>query len=231
MLKKIMLSAVVLCSALSLAAAPKVKIDQSSKIRLIESIVRVVCTNDVEGFKALCVPGFADTMSEVMVIYIDRNMNISKFLDIIGEEIKKDCGVTSYEQILNDQATFRKAVTKCEDDSFIKLNGKWYFYQPIIDHTSKEMLATVYMLAVRYSDAITFFDVWVPEQRHKMIEEAGSKEKVIELFARKMSEDNLSEKLERVNFKDPVQRKKIVQLLESKNALVQVNGKWYIQFK
>ena len=50
MLKKIMLSAVVLCSALSLAAAPKVRVDQSSPRSVCITLIKAIAYDDADAF-------------------------------------------------------------------------------------------------------------------------------------------------------------------------------------
>jgi hypothetical protein len=231
MLKKIMLSAVVLCTALSLAAVPRIRVDQSSKRAAAESLVKAICLNDAEGLKAVLSPGLADTMQETLKI-IKPELTFADIFKIFSDGLKKECKVQDCRQIIRNQETFRKAVDQMvgNGSNWIKLNGKWYAYMSIVDHSSKERLVTTFAVAIKNCDVVTLFEIFSPEMQRKMIEESGSKEKAIENLTKEIKAEECQSAWEKVDLTDPAKRQKIVQLLERNNELVQINGKWYLNF-
>ncbi len=230
MLKKITLAAVIIFSAVSLVAAPKVKLDQSSKKALAESFIRVICAKDIDGLEKLFAPGFADTLKDMLKFQGD-NVGLSSFFD------KVTIPAGECEKINRDPAEFRKATEQMMNRVFneitIEINGTWYlFVNGIIKSDSKNMVTLGYILAIKNSDACTLFAICSPEVQKKMIKIHGSKslaiEKIAQLF-KAMPEDT-KKQFSQVNFKDIKTLAKVVKEFEKQGILTQIDGKWYINF-
>lgn len=230
MLKKITLAAVIIFSAVSLVAAPKVKIDQSSKKALAESFIRVICAKDIDGLEKLFAPGFADTLKD-MLKFQGNNVGLSSLFDNVTIPAG-EC-----EKINRDPAEFRKATEQLMKHGFdkgsIKINGKWYlFVNTIIKSDSKNMVTLCYILAIKNSDACTLFAICSPEVQEKMIKIHGSKSQAIEKIAQllKAMPEDTKKQFSQVDFKDLKMLAKVVEEGEKQGILTQIDGKWYINF-
>ena len=125
MLKKIMLSALCIFAAASVIAAPRIRVDQSSKEAVVETFIRAIGYDDVDGFWAILDPEFRSAAAAE----VGGEAQAKK---VFWTEFRKSCPSSqnaTFRQILNNAEQKREAVNTMISQNpnwFVRKNGKWY---------------------------------------------------------------------------------------------------------
>ncbi len=238
MLKKIMLSAVVLCSALSLAAAPKVRVDQSSPRSVCITLIKAIAYDDADAFWELVAQDERDMLREEVG---DKN-EAFQFL-------KKESG-------FNDRNKQRELVKNIRNQEFLnefanyllengfefkRIGSKWYLNLTAMGkaaeaadiHASKEAVIEAMLQAACDEDEKLFWETLAPSLRKQAVAQFGSEEKaqkeLLKIFC-----NGLGESLSKLKelFKDKDSKEGLIKIeVETLNkALVNIDGKWYVDF-
>ena len=241
MLKKIMLSAVVLCSALSLAAAPKVRVDQSSPRSVCITLIKAIAYDDADAFWELVAQDERDMLRQEVG---DKN-EAFQFL-------KKNSG-------FNDRNKQRELVKNIRNQEFLnefanyllengfefkRIGSKWYLNLTAMGkaaeaaeaadiHASKEAVIEAMLQAVCDEDEKLFWETLAPSLRKQAVAEFGSEEKaqkeLLKIFYNRLGK-NLSKLKELFKDKDSKEGLIKIQVETLNKALVNIDGKWYVDF-
>ena len=120
MLKKILLSALCIFAAVSVFAAPKIKIDQRSKEKVAETFLRAIASDDTDAMWLIIDPELRE-----MAIKNDGGEKIAKKNFWIGfRQTVPHSENEKFRQLLNDPATKAETIRQ-----IIQYNSRWFVYK------------------------------------------------------------------------------------------------------
>ncbi len=125
MLKKILLSALCIFAAVSVFAAPKIKIDQRSKEKVVETFLRAIASDDADAMWLIVDPELRE-----MAIKNDGGEKIAKKNFWIGfRQTVPHSENEKFRQLLNDpeaKAETIRQIIQYNSRWFVYRSGKWY---------------------------------------------------------------------------------------------------------
>ena len=125
MFKKIMLSALCIFAAASVVAAPRVRIDQSSKEAVVETFIRATAYDDPEAMWAVLDPSLRQ-------LAINEAGSEAQAIKDFWAGFRQSCPASqneTFKQILRDPAQKKEVINMMLQQNgkwFIRKNGKWY---------------------------------------------------------------------------------------------------------
>ncbi len=244
MFKKFVLSAV--CVAMTAALyAGQVKVDHSSKEKLVESLIYSIIYDDSDAFWEIIVPSFRQAVPKNQENELKKNV----FYNFKN-------GVTS--AVINEwKAEMKSPHTKAQlvaetvqwiGGGLVKVDGKWYWNPfksaeqvttgmsippcPVkVDHSSKEAVFCTLLLALYHNNNDLVWECFAPAYRrtllnkHRGSNEAVVKEIMVAELRRVFRRDMLETTIKACLFN----KRAVSNIIEQqKGRFINIDGKWYL---
>ena len=234
MLKKLMLAAVLMFTAVSLFAAPKVQVRQYTKEAACETLLRSLAFGDADAFFALLT---REGQQKLLQKAGSRENGLRKFTEVAGfnAEVR-----SQLQKILQDKTQCAAFVKEMANKLPLKKVGyKWYLdtgdqEQEASCHNSKEELIEALMKSVCEDDADILWETFSPDFQKKLLAESNdevkTKVQALREFTKSIGGDAV-QKIKELMGNDAMRKVLIQKEIEVLGkAFVQIDGKWYLDF-